>query len=130
MSDPNHPQRPTPGDDWPAPDLPRGRTFPAQLQLAAELLERITEQGLPADRSLQRELAARRRMGRRDRERVRELTLFVLRQRRLLDWLLDAPAPAMAARVAAALALADVLDPVLAERAGLAAEQAERLAER
>ncbi|MFN2309909.1 MAG: hypothetical protein ABR553_09280 [Gammaproteobacteria bacterium] len=63
------PPRPTPGGDWPAPDLPRGRTFPAQLQLAADLLERITAQGLPADRSLQRELAARRKMGRRDRER-------------------------------------------------------------
>ncbi len=119
MSDPNHPQRPTTGDDWPAPNLPRGRTFPAQLLLAAELLERITDQGLPADRSLQRELAARRKMGRRDRERVRELTLFVLRQRGVLDWLLDDGTPSMAARVAAALSLADALDPVLADVAGL-----------
>ncbi|HER35248.1 MAG TPA: hypothetical protein ENO19_07240, partial [Halothiobacillaceae bacterium] len=75
--------------DWPAPALPRGRPFPAQLQLAADLLERIDDQGLAADRTLQRALAGRREMGRRDRERVRELTLFVLRQRNLLDWLLD-----------------------------------------
>ncbi|MCL7750997.1 RsmB/NOP family class I SAM-dependent RNA methyltransferase [Guyparkeria hydrothermalis] len=125
------PTHPSPaGGDWPRPDLPRGRTFPAQLHLAAELLERITEEGLPADRSLQRELAARRKMGRRDRERVRELTLFVLRQRRVLDWLLDDDAPSMAARLAAALSLADALDPVLAEAAGLAAETTTRLAAR
>ncbi|WP_410474551.1 RsmB/NOP family class I SAM-dependent RNA methyltransferase [Guyparkeria sp. TX1] len=130
MTDSIPPQHPTPGDDWPAPDLPRGRTFPAQLQLAAELLERITEQGLPADRSLQRELAARRKMGRRDRERVRELTLFVLRQRRVLDWLLDDSTPSMAARVAAALSLADALDPVLAEAAGLTPKTADALSRR
>ncbi|WP_322521545.1 RsmB/NOP family class I SAM-dependent RNA methyltransferase [Guyparkeria halophila] len=130
MSDPTQPRSPTPGDDWPAPDLPRGRTFPAQLLLAADLLERITEQGLPADRSLQRELAARRKMGRRDRERVRELTLFVLRQRQVLDWLLDDSAASMAARVAAALSLADALDPVLAEVAGLTPEAAASLARR
>lgn len=130
MSDPTPPQHPTPGDDWPAPDLPRGRTFPAQLLLAAELLERITEQGLPADRSLQRELAARRKMGRRDRERVRELTLFVLRQRQVLDWLLDDSSPSMAARIAAALSLADALDPVLAEVAGLTPEAAASVARR
>ncbi len=122
MTDPIPSQRPKPGDDWPTPHLPRGRTFPAQLQLAADLLERITAQGLPADRSLQRELAARRKMGRRDRERVRELTLFVLRQRRVLDWLLDDNVPSMAARVAATLSLADILDPVLAEAAGLTPE--------
>ncbi len=121
MTDPDRPQSPM-GDDWPRPALPRGRTFPAQLQLAADLLDRITTEGLPADRSIQRELAARRRMGRRDRERVRELVLFVLRQRRLLDWLLDDPAPTMAARIGAALSLIDALDPVLAETAGLAPE--------
>lgn len=115
---------------WPAPCLPSGRPFPAQLQLATELLERITTEGLPADRHLQRELRSRRHMGRRDRERVRELTLFVLRQRQLLDWLLDDPHPTMAARVAAALLLADALDPVLAERAGLDASDVSRLVTR
>ncbi|MFI9651006.1 methyltransferase domain-containing protein [Guyparkeria halopsychrophila] len=129
MTDPIEPERP-PLDDWPRPDLPRGRTFPAQLLLTAELLERITEQGLPADRSLQRELATRRKMGRRDRERVRELTLFVLRQRRALDWLLDEHAPSMAARVAATLSLAEALDPVLAEAAGLTPETTATLARR
>ncbi|HZJ81570.1 MAG TPA: hypothetical protein VFC95_02630, partial [Guyparkeria sp.] len=115
---------------WPAPCLPSGRPFPAQLQLATELLERITTEGLPADRHLQRELRSRRHMGRRDRERVRGLTLFVLRQRQLLDWLLDDPHPTMAARVAAALLLADALDPVLAERAGLDARDVSRLVTR
>ena len=130
MSDPTPDSATLSGHDWPAPALPRGRPFPAQLQLAAELLERISSEGLPADRALQRELAARRRMGRRDRERVRELTLFVLRQRNVLDWLLDRPEPSMAMRVAAALMLGDALDPVLAERAGLDEGDMTRLAER
>ncbi len=130
MTDPTPLQGQIPGNGWPAPEMPRGRTFPAQLQLAAELLERITEQGLPADRSLQRELAARREMGRRDRERVRDLTLFVLRQRRVLDWLLDDGTPSMAARVATALSLADALDPVLAEAAGLTPETPATLSRR
>ena len=130
MSDPTPDSADLSGHDWPAPALPRGRPFPAQLQLAAELLERIGQEGLPADRTLQRELAARRRMGRRDRERVRELTLFVLRQRNLLDWLLDNDTPGMAMRVAAALLLADALDPVLAEKAGLDERDIDRLAER
>ncbi|MFO7581712.1 RsmB/NOP family class I SAM-dependent RNA methyltransferase [Guyparkeria sp.] len=112
---------------WPAPALPRGRIFPAQLALAAELLERITDEALPADRSLQRELAARRRMGRRDRERVRELVLFVLRQRRLIDWLLESDDPPMAARVGIAIALADRIDPVLAETAGLTPDRLEHV---
>lgn len=129
MTDPHRPQCPM-SDDWPRPALPRGRIFPAQLQLAADLLERITTEGLPADRVIRRELATRRRMGRRDRERVRELILFVLRQRRLLDWLLDGGSPGMAARVAAALSLADALDPVLAEAAGLAPGTAANLAQR
>ena len=129
MTDPDRPQSPM-SDDWPRPTLPRGRTFPAQLHLAANLLERITTEGLPADRVIRRELATRRRMGRRDRERVRELILFVLRQRRLLDWLLDGGSPGMAARVAAALSLADALDPVLAEAAGLAPGMAANLAQR
>jgi len=106
-------------DRWPAPALPRGRIFPAQLKLAAELLERIEAEGLPADRSIQREISARKRMGRRDRERVRELVLFVLRQRRVLDHLLGSHRPAMDARVGTAIALADRLDPVLADTAGL-----------
>ena len=119
-----------PDDGWPAPTLPRGRPFPAQLQLAAELLERITVEALPADRVLQREFAARRGMGRRDRERVRELTLFVLRQRNLLDWLLDRSEPSMIMRVAAALALAGALDPVLADRAGLDDQAIDQLNQR
>ncbi len=112
---------------WPAPAPPRGRIFPAQLTLAAELLERITIEGLPADRTLQRELAARRRMGRRDRERVRELVLFVLRQRRLIDWLLEVADPPMAARVGVAIALAGQIDPVLAEAAGLEPGRLDRI---
>ncbi|KTG16771.1 MULTISPECIES: RsmB/NOP family class I SAM-dependent RNA methyltransferase [unclassified Guyparkeria] len=130
MSDPTPDPATLSGNDWPAPTLPRGRPFPAQLQLAAELLERISQDGLPADRTLQRELAARRRMGRRDRERVRELTLFVLRQRNVLDWLLGREAPTMAMRVGAALLLADALDPVLAEKAGLDEHDIDRLADR
>ena len=130
MSDPTPETAPFPDHGWPAPALPRGRPFPAQLQLAAELLTRIDTEALPADRTLQRELAARRRMGRRDRERVRELTLFVLRQRRLLDWLLDRPGAEMAKRVAAALMLADALDPVLAEHAGLDRDDHARLTAR
>ncbi|MFP4639955.1 MAG: RsmB/NOP family class I SAM-dependent RNA methyltransferase [Guyparkeria sp.] len=113
--------------NWPAPALPRGRIFPAQLTLAAELLERITDGALPADRTLQRELAGRRRMGRRDRERVRELVLFVLRQRRLIDWLLASGDPPMAARVGIAIALAERMDPVLAETAGLTTEHLDRV---
>ncbi|MCL7745033.1 RsmB/NOP family class I SAM-dependent RNA methyltransferase [Guyparkeria hydrothermalis] len=130
MSDPTPDSSTLSGNDWPAPALPRGRPFPAQLQLAAELLERIGSEGLPADRVLQRELATQRRMGKRDRERVRELTLFVLRQRRVLDWLLDRDQPDMAMRVAAALLLADALDPVLAASAGLGENDMARLAER
>lgn len=130
MSDPTPDPATLSGNDWPAPALPRGRPFPAQLQLAAELLERISQEGLPADRTLQRELAARRRMGRRDRERVRELTLFVLRQKRVLEWLLDRDEPSMAMRVAAALLLADALDPVLAASAGLGDGDMARLTER
>ncbi|MFW6322002.1 MAG: RsmB/NOP family class I SAM-dependent RNA methyltransferase [Guyparkeria sp.] len=129
MTDPTPTHRPSP-DDWPRPDLARGRAFPAQMLLAAELLERIIAEGLPADRSLQRELAGRRKMGRRDRERVRELTLFVLRQRRVLDWLLDDSAPNMVARVAAALSLAEALDPVLAEAAGLTPDAPSTLSRR
>ena len=130
MSDPTSATDTPSGNGWPAPALPRGRPFPAQLALAAELLERITTEGLPADRLLQRELAARRRMGRRDRERVRELTLFVLREQNLLDWLLERDAPSMAMRVAAALMLAGALDPVLAEKAGLDQHDIDRLVAR
>ncbi|MGM0516957.1 MAG: RsmB/NOP family class I SAM-dependent RNA methyltransferase [Pseudomonadota bacterium] len=104
---------------WPAPALPRGRIFPAQLRLAVMLLERIEAEGLPADRSIQRELASQRRMGRRDRERVRELVLFVLRQRRVIDHLLGDNTPTMGPRVGTAILLAGQLDPVLAETAGL-----------
>ncbi|HER35091.1 MAG TPA: RsmB/NOP family class I SAM-dependent RNA methyltransferase, partial [Halothiobacillaceae bacterium] len=75
-------------------------------------------------------LAGRREMGRRDRERVRELTLFVLRQRNLLDWLLDDRGAGMAARVAAALLLANALDPVLATSAGLDEKDIEAMAAR
>jgi 16S rRNA (cytosine967-C5)-methyltransferase len=104
---------------WPAPALPGGRIFPAQLQLAVALLERIESEGLPADRSIQRELASRRKMGRRDRERLRELVLFVLRQRRVIDHLLGESRPTMGRRLGTALLLAGRLDPVLADAAGL-----------
>lgn len=112
---------------WPAPELPRGRIFPAQLALAADLLARIDREGLPADRSLQRELAGRRKMGRRDRERVRELVLFVLRHRRVIDWLMGDTPPAMTGRVGVAILLADQIDPVLAEAAGLPPRRVERI---
>lgn len=112
---------------WPAPELPKGRIFPAQLALAADLLARIDREGLPADRALQRELAGQRKMGRRDRERVRELVLFVLRHRRMIDWLLGDALPAMTARVGVAILLADRIDPVLAEAAGLPPQRVERI---
>ncbi len=123
MSDP----LPSSANRWPALELPKGRIFPAQLALAADLLARIDREGLPADRALQRELAGQRKMGRRDRERVRELVLFVLRHRRVIDWLLGDAPPAMAARVGVAIVLADRIDPVLAEAAGLPPQRVEQI---
>lgn len=118
---------PSSATSWPAPELPRGRIFPTQLALAADLLARIDREGLPADRSLQRELAGQRKMGKRDRERVRELVLFVLRQRQVIDWLLADMPPAMAARVGVAIWLAGRLDAVLGDAAGLPPQQVEQM---
>lgn len=119
-------ERMTTADTWPGdiadgPELPTGLVRPVQLMIAAEQLDEI-QQGRPADRTLQHYFREHHGLGRKDRARIQSLVYFVLRHWRLLDWLtgsLKAAAPDNRSRVAAALHLADRLDPVLAEKAGV-----------
>jgi 16S rRNA (cytosine967-C5)-methyltransferase len=65
--------------------MSRPRIFPAQWQLAVQVLEQVLREGRAADRLLQAAFKERRAMGGRDRARVTELVYGTLRDlRRLL----------------------------------------------
>jgi 16S rRNA (cytosine967-C5)-methyltransferase len=65
--------------------MSRSRIFPAQWQLAVQVLEQVLREGRAADRLLQAAFKERRAMGGRDRARVTELVYGSLRDLRRLQ---------------------------------------------